>query len=455
MVCSVNTQISQTALVNLAADRLLTEYAENNSPIKVNFRTLIDWVPYGDRVTHNIHPYPAKLLPHIPYLFVNCAALSKKGDTVLDPFGGSGTVALEAILAERNAISFDCNPLACLIAKVKTTPISAERIERALEHIRETSLITKPETPDIVNINHWYSPGNIVELSKIRGAISTLDEQDTKDFFRICFSAVARKLSYADPRISVPVKLNPHKENLDLTIRTEIQKQIDWINSTNQLGLFTDQVKQNLVRINKLNRIESNATAKVHLNDSRGPSDVSKSGNKAKQVDLIITSPPYAGAQKYIRASGLALGWLDFAGAKGLRPLEKRVVGREHYSRTEYAHLAHTGIHAADSLLDEIFKEYPLRAHIAASYLNEMRTAITQMLTLLKKGGHVVMVVGNNRICGRDFITKEYLKEIFLQNKTDLILELVDDIKSRGLMTKRNKTAGMISSEWVMIFRKR
>jgi hypothetical protein len=30
----------------------------------------------------------------------------------------------------------------------------------------------------------------------------------------------------------------------------------------------------------------------------------------------------------------------------------------------------------------------------------------------------------------------------------------VDDIRSRGLMTKRNKTASVISREWVTVFRK-
>ena len=32
--------------------------------------------------------------------------------------------------------------------------------------------------------------------------------------------------------------------------------------------------------------------------------------------------------------------------------------------------------------------------------------------------------------------------------------ELVDEIKSRGLMTKRNRSAGVITTEWVIIFRK-
>ena len=34
------------------------------------------------------------------------------------------------------------------------------------------------------------------------------------------------------------------------------------------------------------------------------------------------------------------------------------------------------------------------------------------------------------------------------------VLRLIDHIRSRGLMTKRNKTAGMITREWVFVFAK-
>lgn len=35
-----------------------------------------------------------------------------------------------------------------------------------------------------------------------------------------------------------------------------------------------------------------------------------------------------------------------------------------------------------------------------------------------------------------------------------LQFKLIDDIKSYGLMTKRNKTASTISCEWVLVFKK-
>src|ERR1700751_2131783 len=58
----------------------------------------IDWAFRLDDtgfLTHDIHPYPAKFIPQVPGTLI--ATLSARGELIFDPFGGSGTTALEAI----------------------------------------------------------------------------------------------------------------------------------------------------------------------------------------------------------------------------------------------------------------------------------------------------------------------------------------------------------------------
>ena len=64
-------------------------------------------------LTHGLHPYPAKFIPQIPGYCIRL--LSAPGELVLDPFGGSGTTALEAIRLGRRALSIDANPVGTLI----------------------------------------------------------------------------------------------------------------------------------------------------------------------------------------------------------------------------------------------------------------------------------------------------------------------------------------------------
>ena len=56
---------------------------------------------------------------------------SKKGDVILDPFCGSGGVALVASQCGRHAICVDASPLACKISQSYTTHIEPKDIDRA------------------------------------------------------------------------------------------------------------------------------------------------------------------------------------------------------------------------------------------------------------------------------------------------------------------------------------
>lgn len=65
-------------------------------------------------LTHTFYKYPA-------FVRAAIAAFSQPGDVVLDPFMGSGTTLVEALIAGRHAIGSDINTLAHFLAQVKTT----------------------------------------------------------------------------------------------------------------------------------------------------------------------------------------------------------------------------------------------------------------------------------------------------------------------------------------------
>jgi hypothetical protein len=138
-----------------------------------------------------------------------------------------------------------------------------------------------------------------------------------------------------------------------------------------------------------------------------------------------------------------------------LRTLDTGIIGREHFKKDSYTTLTPVGIPEADAQLAEVYSRNRLRAHIAATYLREMREALEASCDVLKPGGHIVLIAGNNQLCGAPFLTQQYLSQMLLARGLTRKLALIDDIKSRGLMTRRNKTASVISSEWVHVFQKR
>ena len=71
-------------------------------------------------LTHGLHTYPAKFVPHIPRWAFQYAKLTK-GEVVVDPFCGCGTMLLEARIAGFNSYGLEVNPVAKLLTKERRT----------------------------------------------------------------------------------------------------------------------------------------------------------------------------------------------------------------------------------------------------------------------------------------------------------------------------------------------
>lgn len=429
-------------------EQAILAFSNEGASIEVNFRELVPEIRAGaERYTHLIHPYPAKLLAAIPYVFLRCPKILPPGGRVLDPFCGSGTVLLEAVLAGYEADGADANPLARHIAGAKLRIIEPARLTATLEFIL-SQIETPASAPDVVNILHWYYPGVIDRLASLRAAIDAIADADVRSFFEVCLSACARKVSLADPRLSVPVKINRERLGVYGAKGAEVIKRLDQLTAEQVGPTFKALALQNIERMGALFAIAGDHAPPRLFDDAR------KLGDGDDRYDLVITSPPYVGAQKYVRASSLGLGWLGLTPGGKLRALEKLNIGREHYSLTEYQQAQSTGCAKADEIIADVREHNPLRAHIASNYLVEMREVFREMARVTKPGGWLVLVSGQNLICGNCFDTPAYLEEIAVAAGFETKARLIDNIRSRGLMTKRNRTAGIISQEVITVMQK-
>lgn len=439
--------------------RLLKSYGRDKRAISVNFRKLVQNGEYPDHATHLIHPYPAKLLPHIPRFFLSNDLLSRPGDLILDPFCGSGTVLLEAVLSSRRAVGADANPLARLISSTKITPVRQSVLRKAVDRVLRSAKGSSTSTaPDVVNLNYWFYPHVIRQLSALQRAIARVRDRPTRDFLFVCFSVCVRRVSRADPRLSVPVRLNGDEYHSSHRFHRATRQRLRRLKRMNVFKVFQAIADANISRLLRLNGTRLPATRTFVATDARDLAFPTARGGVRKlrqnTVRLAITSPPYAGAQKYVRATSLSLGWLELCPPSRLRAAERECIGREHYPKIEYKEAVEPCVPAAARRLRHVRHENPLRAHIASVYLNEMSQAIRELWRVIKPGGHVVFVAGDNHVKGRPFRTSKYLQQIFEDTGFTTKLRLIDAIHSRGLMTKRNKTASVITREWVFLFQK-
>ena len=415
------------------------QYQRTRAPIEVNFRKLAPFNSGVDRLTHLIHSYPAKVLLNIPFFFLHCDQMGNVGH-LRDPFCGSGTVLLEGMVRGWRVSGADSNPLARLISRVKLTALDVEEISAAAKTTRDHwKRDWQPFLP-VVDVNFWFAKDAQEKLGGLSAAIEREQNGQLRDFLSVCLSSCVRKASFADPRLSVPVRA------ADISAQWADAERYD------VLELFEVAVSDNLRRVAMLSGLQQRPAPEVSISDDAR--HLREYPLSSSCVDLVVTSPPYVGAQKYIRATSLNLGWLGLVPTGKLRDLEDQSIGREHYRKNEYQDLVLPEHGVAHKQLKKIKKQNPLRAHIASKYLIEMTEAITEIVRVVRQGGKVILIVGNNTVAGEEFGTSRYIQQLSMASGLRLELELVDDIRSRGLMTKRNRTAGLISREYIQVYSK-
>ena len=200
-------------------------------------------------LTHWIYPYKGKFHPQMIRALLNIIGL-KEGDTVLDPFSGSGTT--ESQLLEINVIGIDISPLCVIQGKVKTESIYViDEIEKV-----KNAVLSK-----ISNDLHKHSEKYYTLLDDL-----SKDER-VKNFY-----ILARLLAVSDNSRRNRNFINSFLKNIDLMI-TSVK---DYIQIKERLNL-------------QLGNVE------IKLGDAR---NIRLPDNS---VDGIITSPPYSIALDYIQ----------------------------------------------------------------------------------------------------------------------------------------------------------
>lgn len=154
-------------------------------------------------LTHGIHKYPAKFFPELPRWLIK--RFSQEHDVILDPFAGSGTTNVEALLSKRNSVGIDVDPFSRFISKVKVTPLSENALKASQKTLLESILnydstqVNDTDFPIFPYRDNWFNKEILLELTYLRKKIQQLiTNDDIKDFFKVCLSSIIRSVSNAD-----------------------------------------------------------------------------------------------------------------------------------------------------------------------------------------------------------------------------------------------------------------
>src|SRR5687768_15125071 len=89
-----------------------------------------------ENTLQQLAPYIGKMKTSLARSLVE--NFTKPGDTVIDPFCGSGVICLEALTLGRNVVANDLNPYASILTRAKLNPIdTVEEACKAAESVVE------------------------------------------------------------------------------------------------------------------------------------------------------------------------------------------------------------------------------------------------------------------------------------------------------------------------------
>ncbi len=201
-------------------------------------------------LTHWIYPYKGKFHPQMIRALLNIIGL-EQGDTVLDPFIGSGTTAVEAQLLGINCVGIDISPLCVLQSKVKI-----EALDVLQEIIKCKEEVTNRMGLTLFNL----------ENKSLDEAIESIPDEKVKDFYKM-----ARLVAISDEARRGREFSKALLKNLELMISSVK----DYVDIKKELNL-------NLGKMD------------IKVGDSR------KLPLDSESIDGIITSPPYSIALDYV-----------------------------------------------------------------------------------------------------------------------------------------------------------
>lgn len=303
---------------------------------------------------HQLAPYVGKLKSGMVRTLLE--EFTKPGDVVLDPFCGSGVVPLEAAVLHRSAIGNDLNPYAYVLTKGKLFPPHSfqDALAQAAELIEQVE--QEAARVDLAGIPFWirefFHPRT---LREVLVAFRLLRKQKNH-FLTSCLLGILHHvrpgfLSYPASHLTpyLRKKMYPREKYPEMYAYRDVRSRL------------LAKVERAFSRSPEMPSFFKTKRRVFQENAMRIPL-------RAREVDAIISSPPYFGALDYGRDNRLRL-W--FLGVPDYKVLEERLT-------------ANDGV-----------------------YIPQMTQCIKEMLRVLRPEGYCVLVLGDVHRNGKTKATAE------------------------------------------------
>ena len=354
---------------------------------------------------HPIHPFPARMAPAIVWD-------SLPGDgrrlTVLDQMSGSGTTLVCARAKGHQAIGFDTDPLALLIARSWCHNINPEKLRYRADVVLDKSKRLSetfsseeayPKGADQEThkfLDYWFDSTNRSQLAALSMCIKRVRSTVEKDLLWCAFSRliITKKIGVS---LAMDVSHSrPHKvyEEAPVQAFDKFIRAVDYI--IKKAPFHNDNINAPDVRIKY--------------------GDARLLPFKESSADIIITSPPYLNAIDYLRGHKLSLVWMGYP-INVLKTIRSENIGSEQSMYSENSIVCEETIQRMidnQKINDTLYR-------ILRKYVKDMNLVFSESRRVLKKTGEAIFVIGNSTVSQVFIKNSECLKYLAQRQGFQLI----------------------------------
>ncbi|MDR1866182.1 MAG: type I restriction enzyme HsdR N-terminal domain-containing protein [Bacteroidales bacterium] len=250
---------------------------------------------------------------------------SNTGDLVLDPFGGSGVTAVEALMNNRRTVSIDLNPMAVFMVRALIAPVKHSELTEAFNSVKneymklaphdETSVqktlkkyacpkdVPLPKSSDVKTIEQLFSEKQMAELALLKAIILKQKNENIKQSLLLAFSSSINKHNLTFHYTNSAgggdsgvfryyrYRIAPHPGEMSL------------------IRIFETKYKNVLAAKKEMEyRINEQTVSNAQI---RKGSATCLTFLKKESVDYIYTDPPYGNKIPYLDLSVMWNAWLN------------------------------------------------------------------------------------------------------------------------------------------------
>lgn len=294
-----------------------------------NNRPLLEEIPVKKRAARRhfgVHGYFTKQTWNVVAEYIK--NFSKPGDLVLDPFGGSGITAVEALMNGRSAINIDLNPMAVFLVQSLIAPVKQSDLTQAFNEVKEEYLKKEPKTDDeikkalnkyqgpkplplpkgsdVETVDQLFSNKQTAQLGLLKSIIKKQQNENIRNSLLLMFSGIVTKANLTYHTGNTATRDGQGNASAFQYYRYRIAPDPKDVDIMKYFELRFQKIREAKKEMEYFINDKTISKAQIVKGTATNLKFIPK-----ETVDYIYTDPPYGKKIPYLDLSAMWNAWLD------------------------------------------------------------------------------------------------------------------------------------------------